>query len=146
MNQDMEVSMADTGRNRALGDFPGLLSYLAQGLRLQLLPALPPLQVSSNPSPPTFCTPLTADVPVQSKEKLISVYYRKDIQQNLNSQAKQRENREKFMEIKAGLVFIFSFPTEEDKVVAQGLRELHIMHYCSLQSTIQQGTPIKQTM
>lgn len=50
------------------------------------------------------------------------------------------------MEIKAGLVFIFSFPTEEDKVVAQGLRELHIMHYCSLQSTIQQGTPIKQTM
>lgn len=84
----MEVSMADTGWNRALGDFPGLLSYLAQGLRLQLLPALPPLQVSSNPSPPTFRTPLTADVPVQPKEKLISVYYRKDIQQNLNSQAK----------------------------------------------------------
>lgn len=44
------------------------------------------------------------------------------------------------------MVYFSPIPTKEDKVVVQGLCELLTMHYYSLQSLIQQGTPIKQAM
>lgn len=42
--------------------------------------------------------------------------------------------------------FFSPIPTKEDEAVVQGLYERLAMHYRSLQSPIQQGTPIKQAM
>lgn len=44
------------------------------------------------------------------------------------------------------MVYFSPIPTKEDKVAVQELCELLTMRYCSLQSLIQQGTPIKQAM
>lgn len=129
-------------QNRALGACSIPHPVPIWGCICPLFPCLSSWATFPSPATPpgAFCTPSYTDMPVR-------VYF--CLLQQTNSAKiwtfKLSRIQGEISENKSWVV-VHLFPsirTKEDKLVVQGLCEILTMHYCSLQSPIQQGTPIK---